>query len=53
MKTIFAMFLAAAFLLARPAFAADEAPKGDKKAEKKKDDKKDEKKEEKKADKGW
>jgi len=56
MKTIFAMMLAAAFLISRPAFAGDEAPKTEKAAkgkDAKKDDKKDEKKkDEKKADKG-
>jgi hypothetical protein len=57
MKTIFAMMLAAAFLISRPVLAGDEAPK-DKtekaaKGKDKKDDKKDEgKKEEKKAEKG-
>ena len=54
MKTIFAMMLAAAFLISRPAFAGDEAPKDEKAAKAKdakkndkKDDKKDDKKEEK------
>ncbi|HEY2729592.1 MAG TPA: hypothetical protein VGK52_06590 [Polyangia bacterium] len=57
MKTIFAMMLAAAFLMSRPVLAGDEAPK-DKtekaaKGKDKKDDKKNEgKKEEKKAEKG-
>ncbi|HVR04188.1 MAG TPA: hypothetical protein VMT47_18770 [Polyangia bacterium] len=57
MKTIFAMMLAAAFLVSRPVLAGDEAPK-DKtekaaKGKEKKDDKKAEgKKDEKKAEKG-
>jgi hypothetical protein len=52
MKTIFAMMLAVAFLISRPAFAGDEAPKAEKAAKSKKADKKaakDEKKEEPKA----
>jgi hypothetical protein len=60
MKTISTLFLAAAFLLARPAFAGDEAakeaPKAEKKDKKAASEKKEapagEKKEEKKADKG-
>jgi hypothetical protein len=57
MKTIFAMMLAAAFLISRPALAGDEAPKAktekaDKGKDAKKADKTDEKKDEKKADKG-
>jgi hypothetical protein len=63
MKMIYAMLLAGAFLIARPALAGDDAPKPDKaakasKKDKKKDTKADDKAgdapaPEKKADKGW
>ncbi|HVZ73562.1 MAG TPA: hypothetical protein VHJ20_14385 [Polyangia bacterium] len=52
LKTISTLVLAAAFLLTRPAFAGEEAPKDEKAAKAKKADKKEEKKEDKKADKG-